>query len=81
MKLKLRDAITSTKPTLSEGILGKFLNLLWTVTGTKDGLFKAIKSKYGEEVPPGLTKRIENTHSDLVNLKAELDAFNKNRTR
>jgi len=72
MKLKLRDALESKQPTINEGILGKFLNLLWTVSGTKDGLFKAVQSKYGKDVN-NATKEIEDANKALRALIDKLE--------
>jgi hypothetical protein len=47
-KLKLRDAVKSSQP-INEGIFGRLMNGIWTLTGTKGGLFKAIQSQYGAD--------------------------------
>ena len=59
------------RQTLKEGIFSRLLNMIWTITGTKDGLFKAIRSQYGPEVDRykselnDINKRLAKIHNEI----------------
>jgi hypothetical protein len=73
MKLKLRDALESKQPTINEGVLGKLMNAIWTLTGTKGGLFKAIQLQYGEDATK-YKKELTVINDKLQNIHNELQA-------
>lgn len=71
--IKLKDLIEQdNKKVLKEDIFGKFVNLIWTITGTKYGLFKAIQAQYGEKADSAY-QEISDATQALKKLKERLE--------
>jgi hypothetical protein len=64
--------LSGKKEKLQEGFWGRVLNGIWTITGVKDGLFKAIQSQYGADANKAY-KEITDANEALERLKKRLE--------
>ena len=70
------QSVIRERQTLKEGFWSKVMNTIWTITGTKGGLFKAIQSQYGKDVDKYYNE-IEDVNQRMKALKQKLENLNK----